>query len=134
MAKVAGRKAVVSKAGTPIAGVRVSNIKVDATPIDVTDQNSAGFQELLSGVDWSLRVISFDVDGVYSSSVLRDIAMDPALSPFLTDMTFKFADALAAKDTISGNFFMSSYEEGNPYKEASTFKASFTSSGSWTFN
>ena len=132
MAKAAGRAAVVSKNAVVLGGVRVSNISVDSTPIDVTDQDSSGLQELLSAS--SLRVLTFDVEGVYKNQTLRDIAMDPAGVMLLTDMTFKFSDALAAKDTIGGNFFMTSYKEGNDYKEATTFAASFTSSGTWTFS
>ena len=132
MAKAAGRNAVVSKNAVTLGGVRVSNIAVDNTPIDVTDQDSAGLQELLSAS--SMRVLTFDVEGVYKNPTLRDIAMDPTASMLLTDMKFKFADALAAKDTISGSFFMLNYKEGNDYKEASTFSASFTSSGTWVYD
>ena len=132
MAKAAGRKAVVSKNAVAIGGVRVSNIKMDASPIDVTDKDSAGLQELLGGTDWSTRSLSFDVEGVYEDPVLRDIALDPAASLLLTDMTFKFADATTLKDTIGGSFFLSGYEEGNPHDDAATFKCSFTSSGTWT--
>jgi predicted secreted protein len=132
MAKAAGRLAVVSKNSVTIGGVRVSNIQVDNTPIDVTDQDSTGLQELLGPS--SLRVISFDVEGVYKNPTLRDIAFDPAASQMLTDMKFKFADGLAAKDEIGGTFFMTSYKEGNDYKEAATFSASFVSSGTWTFS
>jgi len=134
MAKAAGRLAIVSKNAVAIAGVRVSNIKMDASPIDVTDKDSSGLTQLLGGTSWSNRALSFDVEGVYTDPTLRDIAMDPALSLTLTDMTFKFADALAAKDTIGGTFFMTNYEEGNPYDDAVTFKCSFTSSGTWTYN
>lgn len=134
MAKAAGRLAVVSKNAVAIGGVRVSNIKMDATPIDVTDKDSLGLQTLLGGTSWGSRVLSFDVEGVYTDPVLRDIAMDTTLSMTFTDLTFKFADALAAKDTIGGTFFMTNYTEGNPYQEAATFSASFTSSGAWTFN
>lgn len=132
MAKAAGRKAVVSKNATPIGGVRVSNVKMDATPIDVTDSNSAGIQELLGGTDWATRMLSFDVEGVYKDPVLRDIAMDATASLLLTDMTFQFSDGLTTGDVISGDFFMSNYEEGNPHDDATTFKCSFTSSGAWT--
>jgi predicted secreted protein len=130
MAKVAGRAAVISKAGTPIGGVRVTTIKRDNTPIDVTDRDSAGLVELLSVP--STSQLTLDVEGVYEDPVLRDISMTAATSPLLTDITFKFADALAASDTITGNFFMTSYEEGNPHDDASTFTASFVSSGTWT--
>jgi len=132
MAKSAGRAAVVSKNAVAIGGVRVSNITMDATPIDVTDNDSLGLQELLPSA--SSKVLSFDVEGVYKDPVLRDIAMSPGSVLLLTDMTFKFSDALAAADTISGLFFLTSYKEGNDYKEATTFSASFTSSGTWTLS
>lgn len=130
MAKAAGRKAVVSKNAVAIGGVRVSNVQVDYTPIDVTDNDSLGLQELLG--DYGMGVLTFDVEGVAKDPVLRDIAFDPTISKLLTDMSFKFADALAADDTITGSFFMLNYKEGNDYKEATTFSASFTSSGAWT--
>jgi predicted secreted protein len=132
MAKAPGRAAVVSKNATVIGGVRVSNIQVDYTPIDVTDNDSAGLQELLAV--YSMGVLTFDVEGVYKDPVLRNIAMTPGASKLLTDMTFKFADGLTAADVISGNFFMLSYKEGNDYKEGATFSASFTSSGTWTLS
>jgi TP901-1 family phage major tail protein len=130
MAKNAGRLAVVSKAGTPIAGVRVSTIKWGAESIDVTDKDSSGITELLAAV--ASQQITLSVEGVYSSPVLRDIAFDTAASKLLTDVTFRFGDALAAKDTIAGNFFMTSYEESNPHDAESTFSCEFVSSGAWT--
>ena len=130
MAKNAGRLAVVSKAGTPIAGVRVSTIKWGAESIDVTDKDSSGITEQLAAV--ASQQIKLSVEGVYSSPVLRDIAFDTAASKLLTDVTFRFGDALAAKDTIAGNFFMTSYEESNPHDAESTFSCEFVSSGAWT--
>ncbi len=130
MAKAAGRNAKVYKNAVQIGGVRVTNIAVDYTPIDVTDNDSAGLQELLA--DYGMGVLTFDVEGVYKDPVLRDIAMVPGTSKLLTDLTFKFSDALAAVDTLGGSFFMLNYKETNDYKEATQFTASFTSSGTWT--
>lgn len=132
MGKAAGRLAVLSKNAVAIGGVRVTTIKVDNTPIDVTDKDSAGLTELLSVP--ATRQLTISVEGVYEDPVLRDIAMTPATSPMLTDLTFKFADALTAVDTIGGNFFMTSYEEGNPHDDGVGFSAEFVSSGTWTFS
>lgn len=130
MAKAAGRLAVLKKNAVAIGGVRVTTIKWAGEAIDVTDKDSNGIVELLSVV--KTQQITLDVEGVAKDSVLRDIALDPAVSKLLTDLTFQFSDALAAKDTIAGNFFISGYEEGNPHDDATTFKASFQSSGTWT--
>ena len=130
MAKAAGRNAVIFKNAVAIGGVRVTTIKIDNSPIDVTDKDSAGSVELLNVAD--TRQITLSVEGVYKDPVLRDLAFNAATSPLLTDITFKFADALAASDTITGNFFLTSYEEGNPSDDAATFSAEFVSSGAWT--
>jgi TP901-1 family phage major tail protein len=130
MAKAPGRLAVLNKNAVPIGGVRVTTIKFGAESIDVTDKDSNGIMEVLAVA--ATQQITLSVEGVYKEPVLRDIAFDPAASKLLTDVTFKFADGLAAKDTITGNFWFGSYEEGNPHDDAVTFSAEFTSSGVWT--
>lgn len=130
MAKAAGRLAVLSKNAVAIGGVKVTGIKWGAEFIDVTDRDSNGIIEYLSTV--ATQQITLSVEGVYKDPVLRDIALTPATSKLLTDLTFKFADALAAADTIAGNFVMTSYEESNPDDDAATFTAEFQSSGTWT--
>lgn len=130
MAKAAGRKQLLKKAGTTIAGIRVTGLSADYTPIDITSKDDAGIQLIFA--DYALAVLSLTVSGVESDHVLRDIALNPATSQLLTDVSFVFADALAAVDTITGNFFMSNFKEDADYKDAVMFSATFTSSGSWT--
>lgn len=130
MAKVAGREATLLKNSVAIGGVRVTTISIANEPIDVTDKDSAGIVELLSVA--ATKQITISVEGVYKDPVLRNIAFSAAGSPLLTDLTFEFADALTAADTISGNFFLTSYEEGNPHDDATEFSAEFVSSGTWT--
>ena len=132
MAKSAGRFAIVYKNAFPIAGVRVSTIKGKADAIEATDKDSSGITEYLATV--ATQQITLSVEGIYSSPILRDIFFDTAASKLLTDVTFKFADALAAKDTISGNFFFSSYEEANPHDAETTYTCEFMSSGAWVHN
>ncbi|OHC53853.1 MAG: hypothetical protein A3E48_23160 [Rhodobacterales bacterium RIFCSPHIGHO2_12_FULL_62_75] len=108
----------------------MSTISIANESIDVTDKDSNGVIELLATA--ATQQVSISVEGVYDDPVLRDIAFGPGVSPLLTDLTFKFADALTTADTIAGNFFLSSYEEGNPHDDATDFKAEFVSSGAWT--
>lgn len=128
MAKAAGRNALIKKAATVIGGVRVTNVTMDAAPIDVTDNDSAGFTELLDNA-FATRTLGFSVEGLEEDQVLRDIAFGTSSNLLLTDLTFTFANA----DVLSGSFYMTNYTEGNPYQEAATFSATFTSSGAWTY-
>ena len=131
MAKAAGRTALLKKAGTAIGGLRNIVVKIDGAPIDVSDQNSAGMVTLLSGA-FVGRQMTIDCDGVQEDPVLRNIGADPTQALYLTDLTFIFGNALAAKDTITGDFFMTNYTENSPYDDAIDFSASFASSGAWT--
>ncbi len=130
MAKAPGRLAVLSKAATPIASVKMVSIEWNGEPIDVTDKDSNGINELLSVV--ASQGLKISVEGWTNDPVFRNIALDTAVSKMLTDLTFKHADALALVDTISGNFFMSNYKEQNPHDDASDFSCEFQSSGVWT--
>ena len=130
MAKAAGRLAVLSKNSVAIGGVKVTGVKWAGEFMDVTDKDSNGIIEYLSTI--ATQQITISVEGVYKDPVLRDIAMTPATSKLLTDLTFKFADALLAADTIAGNFVMTSYEESNPDDGPATFTCEFQSSGTWT--
>lgn len=130
MAKAVGRQAILAKAGTPIGGVKVVNVKFSAEPIDVTDYDSNGIIELLAA--HSTTQCTLSVEGIAKDVVLRSLWNSPTTSKLLTDVTFKYADALAAADTLGGNFFLTSYEEGSPFDTEVTYKAEFVSSGAWT--
>lgn len=130
MAKAPGRLAILSKAGTPVAAFRTLTIKWAGGSIDVTDSDSAGIVEVLDAV--GNQSITLSIEGVYKTPTLRAIAFNPAASKLLTDLTFKFSDALVSADILAGNFFMSAYEEGNTHDGATSFSAEFTSSGIWT--
>lgn len=130
MAKAPARLAELRKNSVKIGGIRDMTISWNGEPIDVTDADSVGVQALLGVTAGENLTIS--VSGVYTDPVLRDIAMTPATSKLLTDLTFKFADALEAVDVLSGNFYMTAYSEPGQYKEATMFEATFVSSGTWT--
>lgn len=130
MAKAPGRLGVVTKGVTPIAGITTMTISHGAEAIEVTDKDSNGFTEYLTAA--ATRQITLSVEGIYTQPILRDIAYDTAASQLLTDLTFKFSDAVAAKDILAGNFFMSKYEEGLPHDGATSFSCEFASSGLWT--
>jgi predicted secreted protein len=129
MAASAGMDAVVKKSGTAIAGVRVSGVTRDATPIDITGRDASGLVTLLGGGKLSSSQLTFNVEGVEQDRVLEQIALDPSADLLLTDMTLE----LGSGYTIAGTFFMGNYQAGNDYKEASTFSAQFASSGAWTY-
>ncbi|MEL7513671.1 MAG: phage tail tube protein [Pseudomonadota bacterium] len=127
MTATSGQDATINIGATPVAGVRVTGFTRSATPIDITDKDSKGYQELLAG-KVSSAVLSFNADGVEKDQALRDRALGPQAGWTIDNLTL----ILANGDQITGTFFMGDYTEGDDYKEATTFSASFTSSGEWT--
>lgn len=128
MAK-SGREQLLKKAGTTIAGVQAKSISFDSTPIDITTDDSAGFQKLLDKA--AGRVCGIEVSGVTNGFVLRDLASDPAGSQLITDLSFVFAEGTASRTVITGDFYMTNYKDDADYKDSVKFSATFTSSGTW---
>lgn len=129
-AVAAGRTQTLKKAGTTIAGIRVTSISFDNTPVDITSSDSLGIRKLMSISAES--GISITVSGVETDGVLYTIASNPATSRLLTDLTFTSPTAGTTADVITGDFFMASFKLDGDYKDAVMFSATFTSSGSWT--
>lgn len=127
MTAKAGQDAVFKIGATPVAGVRVTGFTRDATPIDITDKDSAAYQELLAG-KVSAAKLSMKVEGVEKGGTLRGIALGDPTGWTITDASLDFGGG----ETLACALFLESYEEGQDYKEAGTFTASLTSSGQWT--
>lgn len=124
MAKALGRKLIVSRDGQPIANLRTKSLSINNETVDVTDDDSSGWQEYLDepgqiGVSWS-------VDGVLANDTLRQEALSKTL---IKANTITFADGA----TMTGSFILSSYSEDHGYNEAGTFSGEMQSSGAITY-
>jgi TP901-1 family phage major tail protein len=131
MAKGAGRTFLIKKAGTAIAGVRSLSMKVGREWIDVTDNDSGIFTELLAGTEASAS-ITLQVTGLSSETVLKAIGMSiTAGAAFLTDVTITDPTEAAGADVLSGSFAVTDYEISGEYQGAIEFSCTLTSSGAW---
>lgn len=130
MAKAAGRKYLLKKASVTIGGVTALSFKLDATPIEVTDNDSAGLTEYLP-VDAGSKQLSIEVSGIYTDNVLRALAISPTADLLLTDLSLVHPGSGAATDTITGNFYMTNYSDNGTKDGPVEFTATFMSSGPW---
>lgn len=124
MAATAGRNVVLAVGGNPVAGLRTKNMSVNKENIDISDDNSLGWREMLA--EDGERSIEFACDGIRKDDTLLGIAM--------TDNNI-LAATLTYPDggVLSGNFKLSAYSEGAPYKEGVTFSCTLSSSGVITY-
>lgn len=128
VAKV-GRKLIIKKNNIAIAAIRAKTIAWNGEPIDISSDDDVGFRTILSDAEGQEQ-IDISGDGVAVSKILRDIALAPGTSKFLTDITIEWADTL---EKIEGDFKLTSYEESGPYNEAQTFTFAMQSSGQWAY-
>lgn len=122
----AGRNFLIKKNNVDLAGVRSKSMAFGGEPIDDSDADDDGYRTLLT--EAAGLTLDVSVEGVIKDDTMRAVALGSG-SKLLTDITLAFPDG----DTISGDFFLTAYEESGPYKDAQTFSASLSSSGAWTY-
>lgn len=127
MAANVGRKLVVSKNAVPVAGARNKSISTAMAAIDITSDDDLGYRTFLD--EAGEASIDISLDGVFKDDTFRLQINDSGLIQELTDITLTYPNG----DEISGNFFLSSYEETGTYNDAISFTLSLQSSGQWTF-
>lgn len=99
---------------------REKTLTINGENIDVTDGCSDGWQEVLE--ESGVRSVEITVSGLDKDDVLLGRSIN---GPFIAAATYTRASGAE----ISGNFRMSGFSNGEPYNEAATFEATFTSTG-----
>ena len=125
MAAFVGRTVVLEVAGAAVAGARTKSFTIGNEPVDITSDDDSGFRTLLSVA--GTKTLDMSVEGVTKDGSL--IALASGSSGLIEDVEMTFPGI----GVVAGDFFVASVELGAAYNEASTFSASFQSSGSYTF-
>lgn len=128
MAAIGGRKLLIKKGGTVIAGVTQKSLTINHGTIDITTDDDNGYKKYLAdAADHSLEL---SISGVAVAEVLRKIGLlSGVTNTYLTDITVVWPDG----DTLACDFILSSYEESGQSGDKVTFSCKLSSSGSWTF-
>lgn len=126
MAAAKGRSLLVKQGSTVIAGIRTKGIAIAAEPIDITSDDDLGYRKLLG--EAGMYSLDISIEGITKDAVLRaDIAAGGTVE--LTNISIEYPDGA----TITGTFFLASYEESGAYNEAITFTGALQSSGAWVY-
>ena len=119
----AGRKLKVKWNATLLAGVREKSVKMNGEPINITVGEDDGWQHLLA--DAGENSVSISVSGLHKDHVLKG---DFIAGTRTRAIEVSWPDGT----TVTGSFFLQSYSESGPYKDATTFEAEFVSAGTVT--
>ena len=127
MAGNVGRADAIKKGVAVIAGVREKTIAWAGEAIDVTSDEDGGIRQLL-GV-YGQQQLTISGSGVYKDDeTFRSVALNTGTTGLLTDVTYEFANG----DVVSGDVLLTSYEEGAPYQDATTFSFTLEYTAGWT--
>jgi predicted secreted protein len=125
MAGNAGRQITFTWDGAEILGCREKGLTINGEPVDVSSDEDDGWRTLLEDIAGETKV-DISISGVTKDRVLRVASLSAARSK---TAVFTWPNG----DTLTATFFLSSYDEKQPYKDAVTFDAKFASSGIVTY-
>jgi len=119
MAEILGRKVTVTVGTTLVATARTTSFTINNEAVNITSAGDDGVRRIMA--DPGEKSVEITIDGLYTGSSLMDLAMGATL---IQDVELDYGTY-----TVIGDFFISSYNEGQPYNEAVTFSATLMSSG-----
>lgn len=125
MAGNLGYDMTIALNGNTFAGVRSKNPSFNREPVDISDDNSQGWRELLAIP--GQRQVNIPVSGIVKDTVLREAF-------FAGDVLHGIEITYPDGGVLVGSFFMASYSETGEYNGAITFDAEFQSSGEVTYD
>lgn len=119
MAEILGRKVVVTVGTTPVATARTTSMAINNEAVNITSAGDDGVRRIMS--EAGEKSVEVTLDGLYTDSSLMDLALGGTL---IQDVELDYQTY-----TLTGDFFLSAYNEGQPYNEAITFSATLMSTG-----
>ena len=106
-----------------IAGMRTTQMTLAGQAIAVTNRNSAGWRELLSGA--GVRALSVSAAGIFMGSAAETQIMDKALSGALAVYQLSFEDGTK----LQGRFLVQKLAYAGDYNNERSYTLSLESSG-----
>lgn len=132
MAAIVGRDVIVAIATVAVAGAKTKGLSIGNTMVDITNDDSSGWREMLSVS--GQQNVDITVSGILVDSTLMK---DAIVGTTLDAMTFTFPigldDNVLTGPIIAGNFKMTAFSTGEETEAGATFDATFNSSGVVTF-
>jgi len=129
-----GRGLLIKKNAIVIGGIQTGTIDWSGESIDVTTGEDAGVRLLLEAS--AQEQIDIPIDGIMKEELLRDLTIGASGTRILTDIEIEWPISDTGNTTpatLTGDFRLSSYSEGAPYKESITFSATLESSGAFVY-
>lgn len=113
----------VPPAFTTVAGLRTTQLAINADTVVVTNQGSGGWRELLSGA--GVRSVSISGSGVFTGSAAEARIKASALAGTIDDYRVSFESG----ETITARFLITRLDYAGDFNGERTFTLALESSG-----
>lgn len=124
---VLGRQVVMTVAGQSIAGTQTKGLTCNNEPVDVTDDGSAGWREVMALP--GLKTVELPVSGVMKNLELMQAFFNASGGSQVFAVSLTYPDG----STAAGNFFLASFSETGESNVGKTFDSTWQSTGEVTF-
>ena len=117
---------------TTLVGIRTRGFTINAEPVDVTNDDDSGWRTLLA--EPGLRSMEVPVAGISSDEILIAAIMEGAtyaLSAVVINLATGVGETTPG--TLTGDFFLSSFEQTGEHDGSVEFTATLMSSGAITY-
>jgi len=108
---------------TTVAGLRTTQLTVNAETVVVTNQGSGGWRELLSGA--GVRSVALSGSGVFTGSAAEARIKANALAGDIDDYRVSFESG----DTLTGRFLITRLDYAGDFNGERTYTLALESSG-----
>ena len=124
---VLGRQVVMTVAGQSIAGTQTKGLTCNNEPVDVTDDDSLGWRELMALP--GLKTVELPISGVMKNLELMQAFFNATGGSQVFAVSVTYPDGSVA----AGNFMLASFSETGESNAGKTFDSTWQSTGEITF-
>lgn len=119
-----GKAIALAWGGASVGGVREKGIALNGEPVDITDDDSSGWRELLDVA--GQNQVDLSISGLTKNDLLKQ-------DWFAGDRTKPVTVTYPDGGVLAGTFYLASYTDTGPYNDATTFEAELQSTGAVTY-
>jgi TP901-1 family phage major tail protein len=106
-----------------VAGMRTTQLSINGEPVNVTNKDSGGWRELLSGA--GVRSVSVAGSGIFTGSAAENRIKSSALSGLVDDYELSFESG----ERMQGRFLVSRLDYSGDYNGERTYALNLESAG-----
>jgi predicted secreted protein len=117
-----GRACTITINGAAFGAAKTKSLSITNSPVDISTDDDGAVRKLLD--EAGEQTFEISLSGTTKSKTLRNLTANSSDAIVSVVLTY------AVGETVTGDFFITSYTEDLPHRDAQTFSLSLASAGS----